>query len=141
MKTTTVIFLILILSGCRSTRETATTVVTDHSRISYALPTSNTLTISQLCDSITGLPVPIDGKIDTGTSKVDIRTEGNSLRIEIRTDTVYRDSIVFKDKLVTKEKSIVKTVWTKWTWGFLAIIIIFIIFPKIPAFIRSIVPI
>lgn len=97
--------------SCASKKTVEKTVDIERTSISYALPTSNILTVSQICDSITGKAVGFSTEIGTGTAKGKLSVEGGNLKLEIRTDTVYRDSIIFKDRTEIKAVTVVKKDW------------------------------
>ena len=124
----------VLLSGCKAKefdREVA--VETSRTEIRYAMPVSNTLTVENLCDTVTGLPRPFGTRLDTGTSELDLFVGANKMVLEVRTDTVYRDSIVHRDKVVEKEK---KVVVKRTDWRLVSILgsvlLLFIVFPGIP---------
>lgn len=124
--------IVLLVMSCVSKKKVfETTVDIQREKVSYVLPTSNVLTIEKLCDTIS-LPNDFSQVINTSIGETRVKVQDNVLQIEVRTDTVVKDSIVYRDKTVVKEKTTTKIVWSKWTWIFLGVIVIFCVFPGIP---------
>lgn len=129
-------------NGCKATEKTTETrVETNNSSISYVLPSSNELEISNLCDSITGKPIDFKSKIETSTGDINLESKDNKLRFIYKTDTIIKDSIVFKEVLVDNRETIIEYRTPKLIWyiliGLVVVVIAFIMFPIIPKFINS----
>lgn len=106
-------------------------------------PILSSLTINDICDSITNEPIKLKKQIIIDRDTVFVEIVDNDLQIRYniaqgerkRLDSLYRVSqSEIKELKETKET---KKVWSNWTWGFLLIIFIFIAFPTIPKLINS----
>jgi hypothetical protein len=95
------IILLLLIVGCGSKK----TVTTEKERIfiqeTVTLPTSNELSISNLCDTLTLKAKDFKTSVNSGGIDTQIEIKGNKLTVKSETPkTICKDSIVFKDKFV-----------------------------------------
>jgi len=130
------ILLLLLITSCTA-KKNLTTVDIERERISYVLPTDNRLYVEALCDSL-GNPVQIERVITDATGTTTLKIKDNKLEIITKHDTIFKDKYVYKDKLVKSEIVRTKTDWRLILFFCLAILI-FVIFPKIPRAINTIV--
>jgi len=106
----------LLLSSCAAKKNTSSElVVIERDTLSYVLPSENKLTITQLCDSLNN-PLEFLKTINTGVSQTTVEVKDNELRIEVKTDTVYKDRIVYRDRTKTVEKDVVRYKIPFWVW-------------------------
>ena len=131
--------------GCK-TKEVASKVTiqkSDSTIVNKIAPVKSELIVKSLCDSITGKAKEFTNVIDNGITKTTIQSKDNTLLMSSSGDTtiVYKDRIVkeYVNKEVTNEKKVIPS----WVWKALIvellIIIVFIIFPKIPSFLNGII--
>lgn len=121
----------IFLSSCAAKKNESTKIVEVSSdTISYALPSENNFIITNLCDSLNS-PVEVIKTIDTGVSETSLEVKDNTLVLQVKTDTVFKDRIQFKDRLVEVDKEVIKYKIPMWVW--LSYIGIFVV---VTAFIR-----
>lgn len=99
----TLLILLLLIVGCRSSK----TVSTEKERIfvqkNVILPTSNELSISNICDTLTLKAKDFKTSVNRGGVKTNIEIKDNKLSITSETpEIVYKDSIVEREIKVTK---------------------------------------
>lgn len=95
------ILLLLLIVGCGSKKS----VTTEKERIfiqeTVTLPTSNELSISNLCDTLTLKAKDFKTRVNSGGIDTQIEIKGNKLTVKSQTPkTITKDSIVYREKIV-----------------------------------------
>jgi len=124
------LLLALLIISCKTTYDKESYSNIEREKITYVLPSESTLEVDNICDSIES-PLKLTKTVNTGSSKVSLSIKDNKLRVEVKSDTVYKEKIVYKDKEVIKEKKVTKFKWAKITWFFFGLIILGAFFPII----------
>ena len=142
--------MVIFIMGCAAKKNTyrnISTKVTDtlilKTEVIKAPVLNSTLVVKELCDSITGKPKPFQQTFVVGKDTVFINIVDNELLLNIdilekeilRRDSVLRTSS--KEVIDVSKKVTVRYRWARITWIFLSIIVVFIVFPKIPQSIRT----
>lgn len=116
MKPVLLTILVLTALSCASKRKVSTnTVEIKRDSISYVLPSDILLEVSNLCDSL-DRPVDVLKTINTGASEASVQIKDNKLRVQVKTDTIFKEKIVYRDKLVEVDKEVVKWKIPMWVW-------------------------
>jgi hypothetical protein len=102
------IILLLLIVGCGSKKSVTTEKERIFIRETVTLPTSNELSISNLCDTLTLKAKDFKTRVNSGGIDTQIEIKGNKLTVKSETPkTICKDSIVEKE--VIKEITITKT--------------------------------
>jgi hypothetical protein len=127
----------LLLIGCTAKKETVTRDIQKDSLVTKSYqyvsqPISTTITIDDICDSITGKPRKFAQVESSGLNKANISITDNKLNIDLLTglseskgDTIY--VYRYKDRVKTEEVVRYKTSWTHWLAHFISILILLIL--------------
>lgn len=143
--------LCLLVIGCASKKsliEKVSEVKSDtiYSKIETITrpPILSSLTIEEVCDTITGKPKHFKQVFVVGQDTLELSIDNNNLRLNIsQLEQIIkeRDSIYKASKSETKtslEENTVEYKTPKWCWYTLLVVLIFILFPIIPSTINSI---
>ena len=113
------ILALVAIGGCAVKKKVSESYVSiEKDSISYALPSSNELTVTELCDTLEVKSPAVIQKQD-GPVNVRIETKDNTLTVKTEYDTIYKDRIVEKQVIQTEEKETTVYRWAKITWIFL----------------------
>ena len=117
----------------------------DKKEIIFA-PVASSLTINELCDTITGKARPFKSEVVRGKDTIDLEVKNNSLYLSIDLDSLI-NSEISKEKStwesnnkreVIPEKYIPKLIWYILI-GLFVVVIVFIMFPMIPNLVNGLV--
>jgi len=145
--------LFLVFSGCRAKKEVTKSetikidsVYINRSEVVFA-PLASALTINDLCDTITGKARPFKSELIRGKDTIFIEVAGNALNLSIDLDSLVNTRLETERKRwekysEKKEITVYKT--PKWAWWTMAIllgaVILFIVFPVVPRWVRGLFP-
>mgnify|MGYP003671579664 CR=1 FL=1 len=151
MKKLLIIIAVLVI-GCKAKQPLVETEVIkidslkiDKKEIIFA-PVASSLTIHELCDTITGKARPFKSEVVRGKDTIDLEVKDNSLYLSIDLDSLI-NSEVSKEKSTwesnNKREVVVEYKTHKLIWyiliGLLLVVIAFVMFPVIPKIINSLV--
>lgn len=147
MKYTLIFLSFLVFASCKTPKPSFKSEVTkvDSVKINKTLtifaPVASSLTINDLCDTLTGKARSFKSEFVRGKDTIYIEVAGNALKMSIDLDSI-REVISkeerFKFESNKKEEIIVKTKAPKWAWIALISIVIFIVLPSVPKFLNGI---
>jgi len=144
--------LVIFIMGCAAKKNVyrnISTKVTDtlilKTEVIKAPLLNSTLVIKELCDSITSKPKPFQQTFVVGKDTVFVKVDNNQLTFKVEQlekEILRRDSVKLtssKEVIDVTKKETIRYRWARITWVFLSIIVVFIVFPKIPQAIRNVV--
>jgi len=102
--------------GCTAKKSVSEKIVEKSSdTLTYVLPSENNFVISNLCDTL-NRPLELIKTIDTGVSETSLEVKDNTLVLQVKTDTVFKDRIQYRDRVETVKEDVVRYKIPTWVW-------------------------